>query len=313
MSYDLVQFETFLKESYRPGTVYEYLWRVRLFINWLKGKPLSSVDQNTIVSFMSYLRQRGVRQPTTYAYALKCYFEFLGRNDLSGKVPVQRSNVMKVPLWLPEPALRVLFSNIVDDRLKVLSVLMYDLALRINEALMLNLGPLDSSLAWVDVAGCCANVYRLKTKGYPLTLLPLSDWAANVVDQYVKKYRIAYAMPIFSTRPYKPWMKGGGRMSESTAENLWLIERRRLNVPESFTLHCLRHSRLTWMAVNGATIMDIAKFAGHASTSATLVYTHLAEQFLNRPELILEPFKGCTLYGKMLDSTKRWVEKWLRR
>ena len=308
----LSEFETFLKESYRPGTVYEYLWRVKLFLKWLGGKSINSVDQNTIISYMHFLRQNGVRQPSTYAYALKCYFEFVGRNDLSGKVPVQRSNVMKTPLWLPEPALRVLFSNIRDDRLKVLGVLMYDLALRVSEALMLNLGPLDSSLAWVDVDGRSANVYRLKTKGYPLTLLPLSDWVANVVDQYIRKYGIQYAMPIFTTKPYKPWMKGGGRMSDSTAENLWYHARKELGIPDDFTLHCFRHSKLTWLAVNGATIIDIAKFAGHSSTSATLIYTHLAQQFLNRPEIILEPFKQCKVYDKMLSSTVRWAERWKR-
>jgi len=153
MAYNLGQFKTFLEESYRPGTVYEYLWRVRKFLDWLGGAPIKSVDQNTIVEYIRYLRQNGVRQTSTYAYALKCYFEFIGRNDLSGKVPVRRENVGKVPIWLPEPALKVLIAHIGDERMKVLATVMYDLALRVSEALMLNVGPLDSNIPWVDVSG----------------------------------------------------------------------------------------------------------------------------------------------------------------
>jgi integrase len=313
MAYNLGQFKTFLEESYRPGTVYEYLWRVRKFLDWLGGAPIKSVDQNTIVEYIRYLRQNGVRQTSTYAYALKCYFEFIGRNDLSGKVPVRRENVGKIPIWLPEPALKVLIAHIGDERMKVLATVMYDLALRVSEALMLNVGPLDSNIPWVDVQARLANVYRLKTKSYPFNVLPMSGWACKVVEGYIAKNGIGYGMPLFTTKPYMPWMKGGGRMSDGEASYLWRNVRKAFNLPEQFTLHCLRHSRLTWKAVEGETIIDISKFAGHASTSPTLIYTHLAQQFLSKPEVILEPFRQCTLYDRMLKGVMKWRDTYYMR
>lgn len=312
MSYQLQDFKRFLVESYRPGTVYEYMWRVKLFTDWLGGTPIEKVDQTLIINYMHYLKEK-VTQPTTYAYALKCYFEFLGRNDLSGKVPVQRINVQKIPLWLPEPAIKVLVSGIKDTRSKAMACLMYDLALRTNEALMLNYGVVKEDKPYVDLESGVANVMRLKTKQYPFSILNLSKWATDQTANFAAMWAISEGSPMFSSKPYRAWLKGGGRMSTSEAVYLWRRERKRFNLPDDFTLHCFRHSKLTWMAVMGESIIDISKFAGHSSTSPTLIYTHIAQQFHNHPELYLKPFKDSTLYAGMIKATNGWYNSWLTK
>lgn len=309
--YNLSRFKEFLEASYRKGTVYEYMWRVRKFTEWLSRRRLqvSSLTQSDIMDYMSELR-KNVKQPVTYAYAIKCYFEYLGRKDLSGMVPVQRVNVQKVPLWLPFPAVKVLVDSIKDARTKALCSIMYDLALRVNEALAMRVGPLTPDVPWVNLDTGLANVYRLKTKQYPFMNLTLSSWANSILSDYVKQYRIAKGRYLFETKPYRAWMKGGGRMSESEASYLWRQIRENYGLPDDFTLHSFRHSRLTWMSVMGSTIIDISKFAGHSSTNPTLIYTHLKEQFLNKPDIVLQPFSKCIIYDEMLEATLRWYDRW---
>ena len=62
-------------------------------------------------------------------------------------------------------------------------------------------------------------------------------------------------------------------------EQAWRTARRRAGLVD-FRFHDLRHTFAGWMALNGATLLEIAEVLGHKKMDMTRRYAHLTDTHL---------------------------------
>jgi integrase/recombinase XerD len=185
--------------------------------------------------------------------------------------------------WLPtdaewESLLEDLFTH-EPLRNQALVLLAYDAALRRQELLGLRLDDLDWSLGIVQVRAECA-------KGGRARRVPISATTERLLSHYVQTVRAHLLAgfggettgPLFlSESPRNP----GVPLRPGALNDIVDRLRARLDLPQLHP-HTFRHLRCTILKRCGLDLDDIALFAGHASTSSTQLYVHLAPTELAR-------------------------------
>ncbi len=68
----------------------------------------------------------------------------------------------------------------------------------------------------------------------------------------------------------------GNPINPRTLERRWDVARRAVGRPD-LHLHDLRHSGLTWAAASGASVAELMRRGGHATSAAALRYQHATE------------------------------------
>jgi integrase/recombinase XerD len=146
--------------------------------------------------------------------------------------------------------------------------LAYASGLRRSELCGLRLEQLHLDAGFINVIG----------KGNKERVVPAGRKAVDALNRYLARGRTALVRPhspanVFLTR-------NGTRFSSST---MWLriTKRARLaGIGRKLTPHMLRHSFATHLLERGADLRVIQEMLGHASISATELYTHVARSRL---------------------------------
>jgi integrase len=105
------------------------------------------------------------------------------------------------------------------------------------------------------------------TKNGERRTLPLADHALDLLREYAKVRRIDTDLLFPGRNGTKP----------RYIETPWQTALRRANIKD-FRFHDLRHSAASYLAMNGANLMEIAEILGHKTLSMVKRYAHLSEQ-----------------------------------
>ena len=128
------------------------------------------------------------------------------------------------------------------------------------------------SLKWsdIDFEGCTAFV-RTSKNGEP-RVLPLTNSVMTELARFDKDNGLLFASLIKPEKPFcftKPWYRA---LKDSNIED--------------FRFHDLRHTTASYLAQNGASLLEIADVLGHKQIEVTKRYAHLCtkhkEQLINR-------------------------------
>lgn len=244
------------------GTAKTYLPFVRDFLAYIK-KPVDKVTSLDVTDWFQHLQNdKGydMRTVKVGAYALKRFYKIMGLPQIRAVITIPQIDHVPAPKWLEED---VCFKFI--GKIPVLCVA-YDLALRIGEVSKLKVEMLNLKTGQIEVI-------RLKHKGHPNEYeLTLDPWCLDIIKQYLQRSGITKGN-IF---PY----------SVMTINKIFRQRRKMFNLSDGYTFHCLRHSRITHIAIHElkekgtVDIVSLAKFAGHLKLDMTLAYIHLASKYL---------------------------------
>ncbi|MEE4379622.1 MAG: site-specific integrase [Candidatus Competibacteraceae bacterium] len=123
------------------------------------------------------------------------------------------------------------------------------------------------SLRWSQV-GLSEGVIRLEwTKNGERRALPLAGLALDLMKQRAK-------VRLINTDLVFPNRRGDG---PADLRDAWLVALRKADLKD-FRFHDLRHSAASYLAMNGATLAEIAEVLGHKTLQMVKRYTHLSEQ-----------------------------------
>ena len=156
------------------------------------------------------------------------------------------------------------------DRLML--ALAYDAGLRREELCALNTGDIDPAHRLVQVRA-------ETTKGRRARVVPYSVPTGALLAAYLSHRRIM-------TRGRGPLFVSESRRNRAAPITIWTWSKvvqafaRRCGLPRLGT-HTFRHLCLTDLARAGWELHEIAEFAGHRSTSTTLLYIHLSGRELS--------------------------------
>ena len=103
-------------------------------------------------------------------------------------------------------------------------------------------------------------------------------WAVEAVADYIENIRPRFEA---GDHPAMFVTERGGRLKPAEINARFVTYRRALGLPEELVPHSLRHSYVTHLTEDGADRRFIQVQVGHETDSATAIYTHVSDDFMN--------------------------------
>ncbi len=249
---DLCSFQKFLEENYEISDLKDARSEmIRTWIVMMMDQKLSPKSINRKIS------------------TLKAFYKYLLRENLIGKNPVENVHTLKQGQHLPNYVEKEKMNNWLDkefesedfpnvrDRLVIL--ILYSTGIRLSE--LLGLTPASFNFS--------ENTLKVKGKRNKERIIPFSIELGSEILKYLelkqKTFSNADEALIVTNKGVAAYPKF-----------IYRLVNRLLTGLSSSTKspHILRHTFATHMLNNGADLNSIKELLGHASLSATQIYTH---------------------------------------
>jgi len=279
-----------VEKGHSENTLVAYRNDLGQFVEYLEAcvpppAHWGQVSKDTVVSYLSQLRERGYASSTIArkVAALKSFFHFLITEGLIGDEPTTSLDSPKVkkrlPRTLPGDDIEKLLTAPTREvgpkaqRDTALLELLYATGMRVTELVTLA----------VDDVNLVAAIVRVRHgKGNKERIIPIHERAVAALKVYVERGRPSLARPTVDTRALFLNHRG----QQLTRQGTWLIIKeyaQAAGIQSAVTPHVLRHSFATHMLESQqATLADVQHFLGHANISTTQIYTQVSGEHKRR-------------------------------
>ena len=274
-----------LEKSYSPNTINAYYKDLKDFENFSKSKfdniNIEDSNYSIIRSWIVELVNTGVSNRTVNrkVSSLKSFFKFLINTDsiesspLEGHIPLKQKKKIQVP-FSKEEISSLLDSDYFPDSYKgllqkTIISFFYFTGVRRVELIELKESNLDLKSGVIKVLG-----KRNKER-----VIPLLPKIKNLLEEYISERNNIITKPeddlVFLSNK-------GFRLSEkyvyrTVSEYFKLVSSKTKKAP-----HILRHSFATHLINEGADINSVKELLGHASLSATQIYSHTSMEKIKK-------------------------------
>ena len=266
------------------------------FLSDYRGKALCLNDLGDLklTDFRAWLSQRAEDGAQNASRArnlsgIRHFFKWLDREGIVHNAMIGQLKAPRKRRRLPHPASQNQAQKILDAALDgegkakfgegewlaaqdyALLLLLYGAGLRLGEAL---------ALQWPDLADALSiettktAVLRVQGKGDKQREVPILPAVAAALSCH-KKLTVHVSNYVFCG-------VRGGRLNPDMARRRLTRIRQGLNLPDTISPHALRHSFATHLLESGADLRTIQELLGHASLSATQVYTYVSDTDLHK-------------------------------
>lgn len=259
---DLAQFRDFLVEVYEEA-------------------DLLSVKTPLVRSWLASLREKEIsaRSVNRKRSALSSFYRYARRAGWTDQDPVKGTSAPKVekrlPVYVDEKGMALLLDQqdageweFAQLRDYLILVLLYETGLRQAELISMNLDSIDYGKSELKIVG-----KRNKER-----VIPLREETLSLLQSYLPLRRhVAPAGSVHllcTDAGRKLYPKFVYRKVNTYLRSVTTLEKR--------SPHVLRHTFATHMLNNGAQLNTVKELLGHASLSATQVYTHNSIEKLKR-------------------------------
>ena len=250
------------------------------FAVFLKSKPLTEVDPQTITEFESSLREAklSVASINRIDSTLRSFFKHLqqeyGYADPTLEIAPKKSS-RRLPKALTiaqivsmiEAAYRQ--GQPITIRDQAMLELLYSSGSRVSELIGINLNDLSS----VETDEGIITTLKLRGKGSKERIVPLGSFASKAIENYMTRVRPDLAAKSSKTTSALFLNSRGSRISRQSAWQMVLDAAEAAGVTEHVSPHVFRHSYATHLLDGGADIRVVQELLGHASVTTTQIYT----------------------------------------
>ena len=250
------------------------------FAVFLKSKPLTEVDPETITEFESSLREANlsVASINRVDSTLRSFFKHLqqeyGYADPTLEIAPKKSS-RRLPKALTiaqivsmiEAAYRE--GQPITIRDQAMLELLYSSGSRVSELIGINLNDLSS----VETDEGIITTLKLRGKGSKERIVPLGSFASKAIENYMTRVRPDLAAKSSKTTSALFLNSRGSRISRQSAWQMVLDAAEAAGVTEHVSPHVFRHSYATHLLDGGADIRVVQELLGHASVTTTQIYT----------------------------------------
>lgn len=272
-----------LEKRYSSHTIRAYKTDLLLFQQFLEKVyevKIQKADKNMIRSWLVEELNRGNSPRTTNRKitSLKTFYKFLIKEkiiDINPTITIESSKTSKkIPSFLTEDEIHNLLDNIEHDesyigvRNKLMVELFYSTGVRLSELINIKIKDLDFNNNQLKVLG----------KRNKQRIIPFVLQLGNSIEIFIAKRS---SLENFNS-PYLFITDCGKKMNPSAVYRI--INKLISSVTSLHTTspHVLRHTFATHMLNNGADLNVIKELLGHASLTATEIYTHNSIQKLKQ-------------------------------
>lgn len=276
MNETLENYRNYLKyeRNYSDNTVSAYINDLNKYEEFLKKNILES-DAEDLEKYLKYI---GGMQSTTVAHkitAIKSYFNYNIKRGIVKSNPANKVSRPKLAKHLPEylteeevsKLLDVEIKSPYDFRNKTILELLYSSGIRISELVNIKTPNYDSEECLIRIMG----------KGSKERIIPLGDYAINIMNNYINNYR-----PLINKKftDYIFINNRGDKISRQFIFKVIKKEALKKGIKKDISPHTLRHTFATHLLKNGADLRIIQELLGHENISTTQIYTHVTNNKL---------------------------------
>lgn len=269
--FEYLEFE----KKYSKHTIISYKNDLQQFIDYLSAEKselqITDINHQIIRSWITDLLSEEISAKTVNRKlsSLKTFFKYLQKQEVIKTNPLSKISGPKTPKRLPvfidEQPMQDLFNSIEFDegfiglRDKLILDILYQTGIRRSELAQLKVSDIDFYQSALKVLG-----KRNKER-----IIPISLSLKRNLEAYfqVKEVKSSFNTIVFITEKGKPLGDQGiYRVVKKYLSHITTISKK--------SPHVLRHTFATHLLNNGADINAVKDLLGHASLSATQVYTH---------------------------------------
>ncbi|MGN1380111.1 MAG: site-specific tyrosine recombinase/integron integrase [Bacilli bacterium] len=276
MNENLENYRNYLKyeRAYSDNTVGAYMNDLNKYEEFLKKDILES-DTEDLERYLKYIKNL---ESTTVAHkitSIKSYFNYNIKRGIVSVNPADKVSRPKLTKHLPEylteeevgKLLDVEVKSPYDYRNKTILELLYSSGIRISELVNIKTPNYDSEECLIRIMG----------KGSKERIVPLGDYAINIMNDYMNNYR-----PLINKKhtDYVFVNNRGDKISRQFIFKVIKKEALKKGIKKDISPHTLRHTFATHLLKNGADLRIIQELLGHENISTTQIYTHVTNNKL---------------------------------
>lgn len=276
MNENLENYRNYLKyeRAYSDNTVGAYMNDLNKYEEFLKKDILES-DTEDLEKYLKYIKNL---ESTTVAHkitSIKSYFNYNIKRGITSVNPADKVSRPKLAKHLPDylteeevgKLLDVEVKSPYDYRNKTILELLYSSGIRISELVNIKTPNYDSEECLIRIMG----------KGSKERIVPLGDYAVNIMNDYMNNYR-----PLINKKhtDYVFINNRGDKISRQFIFKVIKKEALKKGIKKDISPHTLRHTFATHLLKNGADLRIIQELLGHENISTTQIYTHVTNNKL---------------------------------
>lgn len=276
MNENLENYRNYLKyeRAYSDNTIGAYMNDLNKYEEFLKKDILES-DTEDLEKYLKYIKNL---ESTTVAHkitSIKSYFNYNIKRGIVSVNPADKVSRPKLTKHLPEylteeevgKLLDVEVKSPYDYRNKTILELLYSSGIRISELVNIKTPNYDSEECLIRIMG----------KGSKERIVPLGDYAVNIMNDYMNNYR-----PLINKKhtDYVFINNRGDKISRQFIFKVIKKEALKKGIKKDISPHTLRHTFATHLLKNGADLRIIQELLGHENISTTQIYTHVTNNKL---------------------------------
>ena len=250
------------------GTQRAYLRVVKQFAAHFHKAP-DLISQQEFGEYLLYLKNVRHYSPSSLKIAASGILFFF-THTVPRDWPTFKTLSIPRPKSLPDvlsiDEVRRLIDAVRTPHNKAFFWTVYSLGLRLQEALNLEVGDIDSARMVVHVH---------RGKGAKDRYVPLPPRTLSVLRQYWLTHRHAFWLFPATGRDHEQASSAAEPMARSSVHGAMKRVVRDLGIRKKVTIHTLRHSYATHLLEAGINLRLIQKYLGHSSLEATMIYLHL--------------------------------------
>lgn len=231
-----------------------------------------------VKNYLAYLKKMGY-SPSSSSRALstlKSFHKFLVLEHYIKHNPTLSISApkldKKLPTVLSVEEVMMLLNSLNDDtpynaRNRAMIEVMYGTGLRVSELVNLKLNELHLTSKMISTTG----------KGSKERIVPINDYAAKVLRDYIVKYR----PELVKNGKDNNYIFLNNQGQPLSRQSFFLILKRLskdAGIEKEISPHTLRHSFATHLLEAGTDLRYIQEMLGHEDISTTQIYTHLSKQ-----------------------------------
>jgi site-specific recombinase XerD len=250
------------------GTQKAYLRAVKQFAGHFNRSP-DQISEQEFRDYFLYLKDQRRYSPASLKVAASGIIFFF-THTAPRDWPTFKTLCIPRPESLPDvlsiDEVRQLIDAVHTPHNKAFFWTVYSLGLRLQEALNLEVGDIDSARMVVHVH---------RGKGAKDRYVPLPPRTLFILRQYWATHGHPVWLFPATGRDHEQAAKAAEPMARSSVHGAMKRVVQDLRIKKRVTIHTLRHSYATHLLEAGVNLRLIQRYLGHSSLQATMVYLHL--------------------------------------
>ena len=247
-----------------------YTRALRMLVDFT-GKPPEAITEAELEAYFLHRRNRNRWSPNTMRICycgIRFFFVHVLKRDWHLFQILRAKSESRLPAVLSQEEVRSILGCVRTPHNYAFLCTVYACGLRLNEALHLEVGDIDSARMMLHVH---------RGKGAKDRFVPLPKSALSILRTHWKAHRNPRLLFPALGRDSRSASSADTPMAISSVQGAFRAAKREASIAKrGVSIHTLRHSYATHILEAGVNLRVIQKNLGHSSLETTMVYLHLS-------------------------------------